>query len=181
MVILFTIAFISLGGSYLVFWLASTGGVWGTTNNGELITPQTTVRDIGLHLPEEEGRAWWLWTNAATCDAQCQTAVQKIRALHVLLNREAGRVRRGITLGGITLDGITPGGETGGTSQATSWLDAYPALHRVKLAHTSVEAPAEGLYIIDPNGNLVLRYDISTDPKLILQDLKKLLKVSQIG
>ena len=32
-----------------------------------------------------------------------------------------------------------------------------------------------------PHGNLVLRYDVGADGKAILDDLKYLLKISQIG
>ena len=39
----------------------------------------------------------------------------------------------------------------------------------------------DGIYIVDPNGNLVFFYPIDINPKLLLADLKRLLKVSQIG
>ena len=39
----------------------------------------------------------------------------------------------------------------------------------------------EGIYIVDPNGNLVFSYPLDINPKLLLADLKRLLKVSQIG
>ena len=37
------------------------------------------------------------------------------------------------------------------------------------------------LWIVDPHGNLVLRYDGKANGKAILDDLKHLLKISQIG
>jgi hypothetical protein len=37
------------------------------------------------------------------------------------------------------------------------------------------------LYVVDPLGNLVMRYDAREDPKGLLTDLKKLLKLSHIG
>lgn len=37
------------------------------------------------------------------------------------------------------------------------------------------------IYIIDPLGNLVLSYQQGVDPSGILQDLKRLLKLSRIG
>ncbi len=37
------------------------------------------------------------------------------------------------------------------------------------------------LWIVDPHGNLVLRYDGKANGKSILDDLKHLLKISQIG
>jgi hypothetical protein len=45
------------------------------------------------------------------------------------------------------------------------------------------EAPsAEGsVYLIDPLGNLVMRYGPEANPKGMLEDLKHLLKLSKIG
>jgi len=44
------------------------------------------------------------------------------------------------------------------------------------------EAPGGAqLWIVDPHGNLVLRYDAKANGKAILDDLKYLLKISQIG
>ncbi len=40
---------------------------------------------------------------------------------------------------------------------------------------------AHSLYIVDPLGNLVMRYDTRDTPKGLLDDLKKLLKLSHIG
>ena len=40
---------------------------------------------------------------------------------------------------------------------------------------------ANRLFIVDPLGNLVMRYDARENPKGLLQDLKKLLKLSHIG
>ena len=37
------------------------------------------------------------------------------------------------------------------------------------------------LFIVDPLGNLVLRYDVRQSPKGLLSDLQKLLKLSHIG
>jgi len=39
----------------------------------------------------------------------------------------------------------------------------------------------EGIYIIDPIGNFVFRYGVDGNPKDVLSDLKRLLKMSQIG
>jgi len=44
-----------------------------------------------------------------------------------------------------------------------------------------VEARAQSLFIVDPLGNLMMRYDVRQDPKGLLQDLKKLLSLSHIG
>ena len=41
--------------------------------------------------------------------------------------------------------------------------------------------PAAQLWITDPHGNLVLRYDATANGKQILNDLRLLLKLSNIG
>jgi hypothetical protein len=53
---------------------------------------------------------------------------------------------------------------------ASALLAAFPAtgLH-------------DGLFIVDPLGNVVMRYGIHDTPKNLLTDLKKLLNLSSIG
>ncbi|MBR9883758.1 MAG: hypothetical protein GYB21_08920 [Oceanospirillales bacterium] len=51
---------------------------------------------------------------------------------------------------------------------------------RVKFASPSLVIEA-GIWVIDPQGNLVLRYSEAQLGEPLLQDLKRLLKVSKIG
>jgi cytochrome oxidase Cu insertion factor (SCO1/SenC/PrrC family) len=87
--------------------------------------------------------------------------LKNLQATHILLNREAKRVRRAFS-----------------NNSGNFIPENQPDL---KLVNTANQSVPEGIYIIDPNGNLVFRYAIVTNPKDILQDLKRLLKVSQIG
>ena len=153
----------TLGGSYLIFYLVETQGVWGTTNHGKFVTPHTTTADLGWQLGEDEARHWWLWVVDEGCETPCRQKVKDLRALHILLSKEAGRVRRGYT--------NTSGGEV-------ELGEPYPKLHRIALRSGMLET---GVYIVDPNGNLVLFYPMDIDPALIKEDLRRLLKVSQIG
>ncbi len=158
------IGFITLGASYAVFYFAKTGGSWGTTNHGEFVTPHTTTAQLGWQV-EGDQRRWWLWMVASECSTVCQDQVQKMQALHKLLNRDVDRLRRGYT-----------GGQS---AVLPDWLAQYPALAPVTIRNR--DAVEDGIYIIDPNGNLVLYYPLDVEPKPVLEDLKKLLKVSQIG
>ena len=167
--IILAIALLTLGGSYLLFYFASTGASWGTTNHGSFVTPPTTMQALGW--PSDMERSWRLWVVAdESCNAACGQKVKDMRALHILLSKEAGRVRRALTVHGTD-------------STAVTLAEAFPKLERVNLmpgASSSSPMPA-GVYIIDPNGNLVFHYQMADDPKWILTDLKKLLKLSQIG
>ena len=161
------IAALSLGGSYALFYYTRSSGEFATTNHGEFVVPPSTVAQLGWEVEgrNSTGRRWWVWTVASTCDEVCRASIKNMRAVHILLNKEAGRVRRGITT---TMQEPLP-----------AWTAAYPKLTQVSVAQP--ERVAEGIYIVDPNGNLVFFYPLGTDPKSVLEDLKKLLEVSQIG
>ncbi len=165
LIIIMLVALVSLGGSYLAFYVASTQGGWGTTNNGEFVDPPMQIDNLGWQVESGDQGVWWLWSVVeADCDPACEQMIKDMRALHILLGREAGRVRRGFT----SLNGV-----------AAPQLEAYVKLQSVSIDQT--KGLKEGLYIVDPNGNLVFFYAPMTNPKLILEDLKKMLKVSQIG
>jgi cytochrome oxidase Cu insertion factor (SCO1/SenC/PrrC family) len=165
---MFAIAFLTLGGSYMLFYAAREGGVWGTTNEGAFVDPPMTVAELNLTgsdgLPLTEGGTWWLWVvSEQDCLGECATAVHQLRQLHILLNKDADRVQRAL----VTRSGAEPG-----------LLGEYPALEHL----TGALAPlSEGIYIVDPIGNLVLFYPLEDAGKPVLTDLKKLLKLSQIG
>jgi cytochrome oxidase Cu insertion factor (SCO1/SenC/PrrC family) len=166
---MFAIALLTLGGAYVLFYLARDAGVWGTTNQGAFVQPPLRVAELGLvsesgDLLAPDG-SWWLWTVAPNgCSVTCETAVHQLRQLHVLLNKDAQRVRRALI--------------TGSGAEPSAVLSRFP-----KLAHFFDPGGAleEGVYIVDPIGNLVLFYRLSQAGKPVLDDLKRLLKLSQIG
>ncbi len=166
---MFAIGFFSLGASYVLYYTTRDGGVWGTTNHGAFVDPPLTVADLGVRDGRgalmTEGGTWWLWvvSPGACRDDACAAAMKQLRALHILLNKNSDRVQRAL----LTRPGASP-----------PILAAYPSVRH--LTH-SREGLGEGIYIVDPIGNLVLRYPLSDAGKPVLEDLKKLLKLSQIG
>jgi len=163
MIVIMLIAFVTLGGSYAAFYYAETTGAWGTTNNGEFVQPSVSTTELGWQV-DGDTRKWWLWVVSEDCTELCQGTIKNMQALQILLNRETDRVRRGYS---------------GPTPADAAWLASFPKLARVVV--TGSTATESGLYIVDPNGNLVFFYAMQTNPKLVLEDLKKLLKVSHIG
>jgi cytochrome oxidase Cu insertion factor (SCO1/SenC/PrrC family) len=165
---MFAISLLTLGGAYALFYAAREGGVWGTTNQGAFVVPPLTVADLGLSDESgrllTEGGTWWLWVAAPEgCDNACETAVHQLRQLHILLNKDADRVQRGLV---------------SGSGQRPAVLDAYPRLVPLTGQAAKLE---QGIYIVDPIGNLVFFYPLDEAGKPVLDDLKKLLKLSQIG
>lgn len=168
---LFGVAALSLLGAYLLFVVASEEGIWGTTNQGQFVQPPVTTDDV--ELTDRQGEAfaldevWWLWVvEPGVCEQPCQHALGRLRQLHVLLNKDAIRIRRAF---------LTSADRIGLTEQ---WLARYPRLLRLT---GSLSKLNRGVYIVDSIGNLVLWYPLDDAGSLVLDDLKRLLKVSQIG
>ena len=120
LIVMLVIASASLGGSYLLFFQARDGNLWGTTNQGQWVEPAIKAAD--LTLVDAQGAAivpeplWGLWVVAAQgCDQLCGKAVHEMRQLHILLSKDADRVRRAL---------IAPGAGT------ASLAEPYPKLGR---------------------------------------------------
>lgn len=166
LVTLFGISFATLGLAWLLFLGARGGMSWGTTNNGEFVDPPMQVD--GLEWLDQKGaldtnKKWWLWMVVETCEADCAKTMHDLRSLHTLLNKEANRVARAL----LTRDGMSG-------AVTTEEMD------KVELRRTPASLKP-GVYIVDPLGNLVLWYPQTTPPKPVLDDLKRLLRLSQIG
>jgi hypothetical protein len=59
--------------------------------------------------------------------------------------------------------------------------DALPLLRIFPAVDAVDPARAERIYLIDPLGNLMMSYAPDAPPKGMLQDLKRLLGLSQVG
>jgi hypothetical protein len=169
------------------FWLYY-GSSWRpthTTNQGELIAPARPLPAISL--PRSDGSPvgvavfngkWSLVViGDGQCDARCQQTLVYTRQTVLGLGRLGNRLQRLLLSTGnccdraylareqpdlITLD-------AGGTA-ASALLQNFPAENRERM-----------IFVVDPLGNLMMRYDASLDPKGLRADLKQLLDLSHIG
>lgn len=136
------------------------------TNAGELITPPLALTSAP--------QAWLLLYNpAADCSTICQESIWQIQQVHTLLAAEGNRVQRYFT--------TTPSFEP-------AHIDTL-ALTKLQLsAVTQQQLSSDTLYLVDPLGNVFMRYQFPADKTAalkvsagLLRDLKRLLKVSKIG
>jgi len=147
---------------------------WGVSehpgNYGELIE----VRMLsGSPFSELRGK-WVLVTfDTAACDAACERKLYFMRQIRRAQGKEQNRVERLWVL----TDGGTPRAELmaaiEGTrvSKGSPWSAAFP--HQGNLA--------DHVYVVDPLGNLMMRYPRDPDPSKMLKDLSRLLRTSRIG
>jgi hypothetical protein len=168
---IFAIAIVPLGGAFWLYESSRSAQPWATTNHGELLNPIVSISDLNLRAVDGEasminsGHGWLVTVARDGCGDECQHAVHQLRQLHILLARDATRVKRSF---------VAIGNEPPDASLAK----AYPEL---VLFNGASDTLRDGIYIVDPLGNLVLHYAFNDAGKSVLADLKQLLKVSHIG
>ncbi len=153
------------------FWVPET-----RTYDGALVATGQGRDALGITGPVAVEPRWELLVTAPDgCAEDCQQLVYLARQINIGLAREAGRAGHAIA------------------SAAPLAADydqrlqrEYPQLQRYRLDPAVYAANPDlpdgvQLWIVDPHGNLVLRYDAKANGKAILDDLKYLLKISQIG
>ena len=142
---------------------------WGTGrpgNYGELITPSPVSGP-----PFEELRGKWLLVSfdAAACDAYCERKLYFMRQVRTAQGKEQARIERVW----IITDGRTPRPELLAAIEGTRVSKANPGgFPGEELDH---------IYLVDPLGNLMMRFPRDPDPSRMLKDLQRLLKYSRIG
>jgi len=154
----------------------------GTVNYGELLPPQP-LSDAPLVLADgkpfafERLRGKWLLVSVdrAACDVWCGEKLIWMRQLRLTQGKEMDRIERvWLVTDGAAVDGAPPVALDG------LWLvraGGAPVLAQFP----PVGAPTDYLYVVDPLGNVMMRYPRGADPNRIKKDLMRLLKVSQIG
>lgn len=151
------------------FWIPE-----GRSYHGEMVAGQLSL--AGLGVSSATGKGWQLLVSAPRdCADDCQQLIYLARQIHIGLGREASRANHALALANpLPL-------ELGERLQRE-----YPQMQRYQLepeAYRKVVPDDRGpqLWIVDPLGNLVLRYPAGSNGKDILNDLRQLLKISNIG
>jgi hypothetical protein len=176
------IAFAFVGPLLIAVWLYFQGAPLqpaGRTNHGALLEPIVNLRD---KLPESPIHNYyedsWLLVHphAGPCDGPCRVALHTIRQSRLMLGKEMGRLRRVLLHGDSALDTVFLAEEHPGLITIEDG-SLNGLLHNKKPA----DLPPGGYFLIDPLGNLVMYFQPDLDPSQMVDDIKRLLKLSRIG
>jgi hypothetical protein len=158
------------------FWLYY-GSSWrplAHTNHGTLIEPVRTLPDSAEFLGK-----WSLvviGSGEGGCDSACRESLVYARQTWLSLGKNTPRAQRVLLSGSECCDETYLQREHHGLIRVAATGPGSLALRQ------SFPAPqAHTIFIVDPLGNLMMRYDTSADPKGLREDLKKLLDLSHIG
>ena len=154
--------------------------------NGELIQPARPLGTFTLAGTGEHGdvtdaslHGQWVmvYVGGPHCDEVCVATLWESRQVHTRLGRDAPRVERVFVLAGddAVADPAFFAREHGDMPIVRA-DDAWLARFEV-----GGEAPVGYLFLVDPLGNLMMRYGDDAPPEALLDDLKRLLRVSRIG
>lgn len=173
--------------SYLMYYVFKPTG--GSGSYGQLIQPQRPIPD-NLIVRDETGhpmrldslKGQWLLISVgpSACDDACAKKLYFMRQVRATQGAERERVR---TVWLRTDDGAIPERVANAYSdtcklivppaQLAAWLPPDP--------DRASDSIAAHIYLVDPNGNLMMRFPRDPDPSRIKHDLTKLLKWSRIG
>jgi cytochrome oxidase Cu insertion factor (SCO1/SenC/PrrC family) len=163
----------------------------GRVNSGELVDPARPLPALALPLAAPaaggaqtnpqflKGKWTFLYVQQGRCDDRCLRRLYDTRQVRLALDREMNRVQR-VFIG------------DSDCCDLKELLAAHPDLIAVRssaaddslltlLPQRSGSLNSERIYLIDPLGNLMMFYAADAKPKGMLEDMKRLLRLSSIG
>ena len=159
-----------------------------STNNGNLIQPIYPVQPFkqktkggDLYSGKDLEKKWTLVHLVnGTCNEACSKWLYNTRQIRIALAKDMDRVKR-LTV----VDSIQSAKDN-----AKMW-ESHPTMEvivdsegglREQIDSTAKHAyPPHSIFLIDPLGNLMMHFPPDIEPKKLMKDLKKLLKLSRIG
>ena len=181
-------------GPFVAAWSYYTSGnnwVPSKINYGELLTPVRSIKPLSLTTADGgsfatdnlAGKWSLLFIEPNVCKEACQQTLYNIRQARLALGENMERVQRYIA----TLPNIQQptqfqqelSKKFAGTEHVQ--VGATPEQLAQQFATNTQALNLGQIYLIDPLGNIIMRYPATIGPEAIYNDLKRLLKVSQIG
>lgn len=168
--------------SYLLYYFFPPGG---RTNFGDLILPPRpapalalkSVDDVPVSFDGVKGQWLLLQVDGGVCAADCDAKLHTLRQLRTMTGKDRTRVERVWLVGDeapitqsmlVTYEGTIA--MRAGRQALEGWLPV-PAGTRLE----------DFFFVVDPLGNLMMRFPKDGDPRKMHKDVARLLKASRIG
>jgi hypothetical protein len=149
------------------------------TNYGELL-PVTPLADAAVEvrdgstfrISELRGKWAFLMVDAASCDDLCRSKLYLMRQIRLTQGKDQERMER-IWL---VSDGRKPGSEI--ETQFAGTREVLVAGDEFVRTLPAATTARDYVYLIDPFGNLMMRFPGDADLQRVKKDISKLMKVS---
>jgi cytochrome oxidase Cu insertion factor (SCO1/SenC/PrrC family) len=179
----FLVFFLPIVGAWLLNVLAPEWRPFGTVNHGTLVQPVRPVTAASLQYLDgatmDPGYLSGRWTlvhmRDGVCGQSCIEALARSLELQQALGEDMHRLQLLLVLTG-PVDARSadlPRGVALAVADS-DWLASFSFVDT---------APGQdpGIYLVDPQGYLMMRYPQNVDQRSLLADLERLLKISKIG
>lgn len=169
--------------SYLTYYVIKPQG---RTNYGALIDPRAhpipalharSLDGTATELASLKGKWIMLQVGGSECGEPCRKRLHDMRQLRLAQGKDMDRVERVWLI-------------TDDKPMETMLMREYDGTHMLRVAPDSLKtwlpveqgtSVADHIYMIDPLGNLMMRFPRDADPNRMKKDVSKLLKASRIG
>ncbi|OED35462.1 hypothetical protein AB833_30000 [Chromatiales bacterium (ex Bugula neritina AB1)] len=162
----------------------------GVSVNGELIVPAVPLEKFDL--VDGRGTAWPLqnlrekWSmvyfSGPVCDDPCEKNLYNMRQVRLSTGRRMDRVQRILVTTDVdAMDGKLAQASEGLAVVGGSIEQVQTLKRQILKAQDGMGACEKCIYLVDPFGNVMMRFPPELEPGRIYKDLKHLLKVSRIG
>jgi cytochrome oxidase Cu insertion factor (SCO1/SenC/PrrC family) len=149
-----------------------------TSNYGELLKPELLpeVPLMATDMKEftfRDLRGKWVMiaTGSGRCGTPCLQELLTLQQVRLALGRNAQRVERVF----IVDDGRL------GHEYATAFVGMHVVAIPAGVPHLGPFGDRTHIYLVDPNGNVMMRWPAAPDGQRMIKDLERLLRASQIG
>ena len=163
--------------AYFFDWVPGSAANYGALIAARPLSQATLEGADGrpFRLSELHGKWLLVQFDSGACDAYCERKLYFMRQVRKALGKDMPRVERVWLL-------------TDAQPPKRALLDAVEGTYLARTGASAIagEFPAEQaasdhIYLVDPLGNLMMRYPRDPDPSRMLKDLQRLLRVSRIG
>lgn len=164
--------------SYTLFFM---GYRPGSINYGELLDVQklsgsgvTQKTNIIFRIKDLHGKWIMLTVDSGQCDESCRSKLYYMRQIRTMQNKEMHRIERLWLVD----DNVPVEDELWNEYDGTIIVNARDS-ELLDLIPTK-EIQRNHIYLIDPLGNLMMRFPENIEPRKLSDDIKRLLHVSQL-
>ena len=160
----------------------SPGKEYSTTNYGELIDPMVNIKNTVIKSNSDDeslpnGKWLLIYYINSPCDKDCMNNIYLMRQVNTALGKDMDRLNRLLVSNEVLTEDME-----------TNIVQLYPYIILIKNKPNNIHVLIKGitknknsLFLVDPLGNVILRYDDNFNGKKLLKDIKKLFKLSRVG
>ena len=179
----FLIFFLPIVAAWLLNLFAPDWRPFGTVNHGILVEPVRSVGAASLKVLDggklDADYLHQRWTLVhvleSACGQNCMDALARTRQVQQALGDDMNRVQRLLVLAlPVHAQGIVEPPELMLAVANSDWLASFSFADKSS-------GQELGIYLVDPQGYLMMRYPTNVDQRGLLADLERLLKISKVG